>query len=333
MYDSLGLNANPQSDNVANFSPLRLDTFSGKEPIVRIKYVMDGGADDFTPSDYKALGNNNEYIKTQYFKNYYAYDDGSAEGGYGLDYGSLPAGPAYSAMKFDILKDDTLRGILMFFNRSVADVSFKPFTLMIWRNISEPPANDMANDVILKKVELQSSLYADSINGFVNILLDTPIILSAGSLYLGWQQTSNYILNVGYDNNYKYLRGPGRNPNLYYNLNGYWEKVSSNITGTPMMRPLFGGKIYNPSSIRSKYAGVSRVMIFPNPSGNSSVLMLDSERDIQSVKVYDISGKVCLELAGDNIEELNIAALPSGFYQVLVMDDNKQSSIHKYIKN
>src|SRR5690606_12398509 len=98
------------------------------------------------------------------------------------------------------------------------------------------------------------------------------------------------------------------------------------------MRPLFGGKIYNPASIK-KQKFVSKVLLYPNPSGNSQVLMLGGENTITEIKVYDISGKVCMELKGDDIREIHTGQLPAGFYQVLVTDENKQASIHKYIKN
>jgi hypothetical protein len=330
---TLGVNVPGFSDLTKRYAPLTLDTFSSKEPIVRIKYQISPESNDFTISnDYSSFGDNNEYTKTTYFKNYFAYDDGSAEGGYGLDYGSLPAGPGYSALKFQTFRADTLRGISVFFNRSVADVTFRPFTLMVWKTISEPPANNTSGDVILKKVNLVTTLYADSINGFVNILFDTAVILGPGNFYVGWQQTSNYILNVGYDANYKYLHQGGRNPNLFYNLNGYWEKVSSTITGVPMIRPLFGPKIYNPAGIK-KQELVSKVLLYPNPSGNSQLLMLGGEKTITDIRVYDISGKVCLELKGEDIREIYTGQLPAGFYQVLVTDENKQASIHKYIKN
>jgi hypothetical protein len=325
-------NIAPQSDSSEQFSQFAMGSLPGNTPTLKLKYTISPGSNDNLPSSYNSTGNNNEFTKTVNFRNYLAYDDGSAEGGYGLDYGSLPAGPGYSALKFELFKADTLRGLSIFFNRSVADVSFKPFTLMVWKTITEPPANNTNNDVILKKIEMVTTRYTDSINGFYTVVFDTAVILPVGTFYVGWQQTSNYILNIGYDNNYKYLHQGGRNPNLYYNLNGYWEKVSSTITGVPMIRPLLGAKLYNPASVRQQVT-MHDVLIYPNPSGNSQFLMIESDRSIRSVKVYDISGKVSIELSGDNINEINISDLPPGFYQVLVSDENNHSSIHKYIKN
>jgi hypothetical protein len=325
-------NISPQSDSSERFNQFSMAGLPDAQPTLRLKYTISPGSNDNLPSLYNSTGDNNEFTKTVNFRNYLAYDDGSAEGGYGLDYGSLPAGPAYSALRFELFKPDTLRGLSIFFNRSVADVSFKPFTLLVWQNITEPPANNTNNDVILKRIEMVTTRYTDSINGFYTVILDTAVILPTGTFFIGWQQTSNYILNIGYDNNYKYLHQGGRNPNLYYNLNGYWEKVNSTISGVPMIRPLLGPKLYNPASVRQKVV-MHDVMIYPNPSGNSRALMIESGRSISSVKVFDISGKVSIEMSGDDISEINVSDLPPGFYQVLVTDRDNHASIHKYIRN
>src|SRR5690606_5982800 len=161
---------------------------------------------DFTPDAYNSSGNNNIYSKKIQFNNYFAYDDGTAEGGYGLDYGSLPAGPGYASIKYYSYKPDTLRGISVFFNQSVADVRFKQFQLCVWTKLSEPPATNTNNDVLVKMLEIPTTLHADSINGFVHFIFDTAVALPVGDFYIGWMQSTPYILNVGYDNNYQYAQ-------------------------------------------------------------------------------------------------------------------------------
>lgn len=321
------------SDTSENFAPFVFDTLSGKNPFLKLKYTIAPLANDFTPDNYNSLGNNNEYTKTVHFNNYFAYDDGSAEGGFGLDYGSLPAGPGYSAMKFSTFKPDTLRGISIFFNRSVADVQYKSFDLIVWENISEPPANNTNADLILKRVNIPSTVYTDSINGFTNFIFDTAVILKQGNFYIGWQQNTNFILNVGYDNNYKYAKTGGSNPNLFYNLNGYWEKVSANITGTVMMRPLVGGKIIanNQSNLISQSIN-DQVLIYPNPLIAQNVVFLKGSKDIRSVKIFDCLGQLKLELNEGNIEKIQIDFLSNGIYFFEITDELNHTSFQKWIK-
>ena len=86
------------SDSSEAFSAFTtMDTLSGKNPYIKLKYTIVPLSSDIVPSIYNSIGNNNEYTKTLRFNNYLAYDDGSAEGGFGLDYGSLPAGPGFAA--------------------------------------------------------------------------------------------------------------------------------------------------------------------------------------------------------------------------------------------
>ena len=321
------------NDSSENFNPFVFDTLSGKSPLLKLKYTIAPLANDFTPDNYNSIGNNNEYTKTVRFNNYFAYDDGSAEGGYGLDYGSLPAGPGYAAIKFTTFKPDTLRGISVFFNRSVSDVQYKSFNLMVWKTISEPPASNTSADLILKRVNIPSTIYTDSINGFTNFIFDTAVILPQGPFYIGWQQNTSFILNVGYDNNYKYAKVGGTNPNLFYNLNGYWEKVSANISGAVMMRPLVGReiKIKNPASI-SQILNANTISIYPNPSSNSRDVFIKSDNSIKSVRVYDCLGKLQLDYQGENIENMNISNLSNGIYFFELLDEQNNTYFQKWIK-
>ncbi|MEZ4805132.1 MAG: T9SS type A sorting domain-containing protein [Bacteroidia bacterium] len=326
-------NVSSQSDSSEDFSAFKFDTLTGETPSLHFKYTIAPLANDFLPDNYNSIGNNNEYTNSVYFKNYFAYDDGTAEGGYGLDYGSLPSGPGYAAIKYTTFKPDTLRGLSIFFNRSVADVEFKSFTLMVWKNISEPPAANTDNDVVLKEYQMNTTVYTDSINGFTTIVFDTAVVLSQGNFYIGWKQNINFILNVGYDNNYKFAKVGGRNPNLFFNLNGYWEKVSANITGAVMMRPIVGRKIPNPNSTSIptvKY--VNKTSIYPNPSGNSPLLNVNSENRIVSIKVRDINGRMLLESSGEDLKSLEVGELQSGIYIIELSDYMHNASVHKWIK-
>lgn len=331
-FSSSSRNVKSASDTSEQFNAFNFDTLSGKQPVLKIKYNILSLSNDFLPDDYNSSGNNNEYTKTIQFKNYLAYDDGSAEGGFGLDYGSLPAGPGYAAMKFTTFIPDTLRGVSVFFNRSVADVSFKSFSLLVWQQISEPPAPNTSGDVILRRIEIPGAIYTDSINGFTDIVFDTAVVLPQGNFYIGWQQNANFILNIGYDNNYKYAKTGGRNPNLFFNLNGYWEKVSANISGAVMMRPLLGARIANGSSASLTSYKTVEFKIYPNPASASDEVRIESGQRIQIVNVYDAYGKMVKQIQGDDLKMLPLSDLADGIYLIEVVDEFRQTGIQKWIK-
>lgn len=333
-FGPVNFNIPNNSDFIQSFPKNTIDTLSGKKPILRYKYIISPQTNDNTAGLYNNVADNNVYEQVTKFDNYLAFDDGTAEGGYGLDYGSLPSGPGYAAVKFYLVKADTLRGVSIFFNRSVADVAFKSFNLMVWQRISEPPANNDDNDIVLKKVNLATAIYTDSINKFVDIVFDTAVAVASGDLYIGWEQNVNFMLNIGYDNNYKYLHSGGRNPNLFYNLNGYWESVNSTITGAPMIRALVGAPLpKQPTSVKKIVELPMRFSVYPNPVAQNHLLDIQSKETIVKVLIMDINGRVLRSLESESISSLSIDGLSQGVYFIVAEDSRGRKSTQKFIIN
>ena len=319
------------SDSSEAFSAFTsMDTLSGKNPYIKLKYTIVPLSSDIVPSIYNSIGNNNEYTKTLRFNNYLAYDDGSAEGGFGLDYGSLPAGPGYAAQRYTMFKTDTLRALSVFFNRSATDIQFKSFDFIIWKTISEPPASTTSNDVILKRITMPTAVYTDSLNGFTTIVLDTAIVLNQGIFYIGWQQNMNFMLNIGYDRNYKYLHQGGRNPNLFYNLNGYWENVSNTITGAVMIRPIIGEALPKQTQVEDQTIPIA-IQIFPNPITQGQSLQFISKSSVNYCTIYDLTGKLMQSEQVMADQSLSLKALSPGMYMVNCTLNNGQVTTTKLI--
>jgi len=319
------------SDSSEAFSAFTsMDTLSGKNPYIKLKYTIVPLSSDIVPSIYNSIGNNNEYTKTLRFNNYLAYDDGSAEGGFGLDYGSLPAGPGYAAQRYTMFITDTLRALSVFFNRSANDIQFKSFDFIIWKTISEPPASTTSNDVILKRITMPTAVYTDSLNGFTTIVLDTAIVLNQGVFYIGWQQNMNFMLNIGYDRNYKYLHQGGRNPNLFYNLNGYWENVSNTITGAVMIRPIIGEALPKQTQVEAQTIPIA-IQIFPNPITQGQSLQFISKSSVNYCTIYDLTGKLMQSEQVMADQSLSLKVLSPGMYMVNCTLINGQVTTTKLI--
>ena len=319
------------SDSSEAFSAFTsMDTLSGKNPYIKLKYTIVPLSSDIVPSIYNSIGNNNEYTKTLRFNNYLAYDDGSAEGGFGLDYGSLPAGPGYAAQRYTMFITDTLRALSVFFNRSANDIQFKSFDFIIWKTISEPPASTTSNDFILKRITMPTAVYTDSLNGFTTIVLDTAIVLNQSVFYIGWQQNMNFMLNIGYDRNYKYLHQGGRNPNLFYNLNGYWENVSNTITGAVMIRPIIGEALPKQTQVEAQTIPIA-IQIFPNPITQGQSLQFISKSSVNYCTIYDLTGKLMQSEQVMADQSLSLKVLSPGMYMVNCTLINGQVTTTKLI--
>ena len=231
---------------------------------------------------YKSLHNNNIIEVYNYFNQMYAYDDGSAEAGFGLDYGGLPDGPAFCAMEYNNLKQDTLNGVDIHFNRALEEVGNRPITLMIWQSIADGSG---AQDVVIREIQTTPT-YVNQKNGFARFELDTTIILDPGKFYVGWRQNTSYIANIGWDKNYS-----SSGSKIYYNFIGDWVELGSAFEGTLMMRPLLGKKIQPIVSIDdiSSNTDFVDVQIFPNPSSGKVNIQSTSDAFI---KIVDLQGKL-----------------------------------------
>jgi hypothetical protein len=224
--------------------------------------------------------------RLQVFNNYFAYDDGTAENGYGIT--SSPNG-AQVALKFRLINQDTLFGIGIHFNQSLADVSTNTVDLMVWKGINEHNTAG-GKDIQLSRLADMHPVYVDKVNGFAYFALDTPVAVN-DSIYIGWKQTTDFQLNVGFDRNYSQIKNPGET-NLYYNIDGKWFK--SKQDGIPMIRAFVGKKPVFPAAVNPvKNQENLTAEIFPNPSTGFFNISLGSDARY-NVELITLNGKVLM---------------------------------------
>jgi len=310
----------PQESTIAKtINNFALNGLVGKTPSIITKYNFENNTTNSEDKDeqttYESRANNSIETVTQ-FQQFYAYDDGSAEVGYALDYSGLPNGPGYTVMGFDLAKRDTLQGVDIHFNRALDEVGNRPIRLQFWKEIANGTGK---TDQLIYEIETVPT-YVNGRNGFARFTLDTLIILDPGTFYVGWQQNSDFKINVGWDENYDQL-----NTNIYYNLIGTWSPLPSGFNGTLMLRPLIG----QPSDFTSvqKTKPELAFNLYPNPSEGK--LNINSET-LVSYQIFDLNGK--LILAEDKAKSKHhIELLEKGIYICLVTSENKQVTSTKKV--
>ncbi|MEE4176411.1 MAG: T9SS type A sorting domain-containing protein [Bacteroides sp.] len=239
----------------------------------------------------------------QVFQNYFAYDDGVPESGYGL------AGRnARGAYRFILSKTDTLEAVQFLFNRTLTESNDIPFYLTIWKNL-EP-------EEILYQSEVQSPDFEDSLNGFVTYLLDEPIQVS-DTIYVGWEQLNEGFLNLGYDANGQ------AGENIFYNVGNEW--VPSIYEGALMIRPYFGPETIVGVELPQLSLGVN---VFPNPVRHDLLNIRLDDRSLNPeevrLEVYDISGR--LLLSREYATALDVSAFSNGMYLLRLTHPQQQRS-------
>lgn len=185
-------------------------------------------------------------IYHQGFYNYYAYDDGTPEGGYGVqsDIGSI-------ASQFNLNVADTLWGVQMYFNRTLNDANEFYFDLVVWSDNNGKPGEELFREEG-KKVEWEDGLYH-----FYPYMLDEPKVIT-GTVYIGFEQVRKEYFNIGLDAN-----NDNQDKNFAYYFDE-WHK--STVPGSLMIRPMVGPEMILSVNNSSDNEEIAELKIYPNPA-------------------------------------------------------------------
>jgi hypothetical protein len=258
----------------------------------------------------------------QIFDNYYGYDDGTAEFGYGLK----GEGSAHSmvAYKFPGHMSDTLWAVNMYFNRSINDDNAVNFYLTVWSS-----KNGFPDKILYQKDKNFSKYYkTDTLNSDLNRFqrfdLDTPVVVP-DTFFVGWTQKQVTFLNIGLDIN----RNAGYNAKdnlkwnrIYYNLSGNSDDWStSTVTGALMIRPILGTYLISRVSVRQTSSESPE--LYPNPVSDRLNIRLPGNMSNSKIKVliFDLTGKMVLNevYAGQQIQT---GKLNSGIYLLRLQNNS-----------
>jgi hypothetical protein len=292
------------TQNTFSFLPIDIPVNGIDSLTLQTTYVLQNAP------DFRAA--NDTVRRTHRFWNHYAYDDGTAETGYGLNIigGSV-------AYKFYVSERDTLQGVWMYFTQAAENAALEVFNLKVWSFIGE--GGFSGNEVVIRQQDLLRPRYADSIGQFVYYALDTPVIVQ-DSFYVGWQQLTPRLLNIGLDRNHQ-VAGV-----KWFNVQGQWNP--SLITGMWMIRPVVGDSLRFPTSVRSQPGVHPMAKIYPNPA--SDRLFIEHAHAIQNCRIFDMSGRLQVLFGAYQHESgLDLSQLPAGMYILELTDDRQGQSRQK----
>ena len=308
---------NPQKINYAsfNFDTLAVAATDSVE-ITNLITVKE-------PSDVRPL--NDSLYYTQGFYNYFSYDDGTAEAGYGFT-----NGVGKVALKFEANQADTLRAIDVYFNQSEKNVTGQNFILTLWSQITPPGTGNQNQDIIqyrqgflVPKHDTVSK--TGMLKGFARFFLDTPQAVS-GSFLIGWQQNLPFVLNVGWDKNYPENFNKSYNENLFYNTLGYWNL--SGLPGTVMMRPVLSEQpIVAPVGIIGTKPILPELSIYPNPASNKITIGFDLNETSECC-IFSSDGKLLSKQIGKE-QTVDVSNLEAGSYFLIIFDSSNEKYYQK----
>lgn len=252
----------------------------------------------------------------QVFEDYFAYDDGTAENGFGIE--PIKNSNSNLAVGFKLNVPDTLTAIDIYFNSTLGEANQKPFYLCVWSSYNGKPYDSIYH----------SSTYftptTDGLNKFTRYYLDKPVIMSAQDFFVSIQTKSNDYMNIGFD------RNTNSQTKIFGNWANTWEE-NSIFNGSLMVRPYFGYKAK--IGLRDIEKDNINLRIYPNPSNGIININLGEDNYGLSYSDYELRiinmlGKEVYSSSYKN--QINVSNLNNGIYILSII--NKKTNQTKQEK-
>ena len=204
---------------------------------------------------------NDTIVRTQVFGNYYAYDDGIPENGYGI---TSTTPHSKIACRFVLNAPDTITALNLYFNQTFQSQNARiRFFITIWDDDNGHPGN-----IIYQDNDSRRPIF-EGFNRYVRYLLDGPVTCS-GTIYVGLEQNSTDYINLGFD------RNNDASSNILYLTGTSWQ--TSILRGALMLRPGFGHSatldVNEPEQSQCRIA-VQQNRIVITPAQPSTVTVVD----------------------------------------------------------
>lgn len=253
----------------------------------------------------------NDNIQSTFkLKDYYAYDDGTAEVGIGLNSSGKSV-----ALRYEKLGDTLqyLHAFDIYFPFVKETPNGKSIDLKVWSKI-----DTVTNEVRELYKETISINAAQGLNKFTRFELQNPVLIEDSIFYIGYRQNTSGDLSVGFDKNID------NGKQILYNLDGNWE-VNTQLKGSMMFRPVFGAE---PDEITGLPDIVNQsLVIYPNPTSDKVYI----NAIIDQPTIISIDGKAQKFETSYQSDKtmLNLQHLPKGIY--LLRFVSKEQVISKKI--
>ena len=250
----------------------------------------------------------------QKFYNYYSYDDGTAENGYGI----IGEGTenAMVAMRFDSYMKDTIRGVQIYFNQN-ANNDDRYFNIHVWDDNNGKPGD------IIYTLSYQLLPKDQELNEFKLFKFD-EIVEVDEVFYVGWQkQDLTDMLNVGFDLNQI------NNNKLFYKFSSDWKQ--SELEGSVMIRPVLGKSLDIINSIPDFDEQEIKINIYPNPADNYLQVNIEGNNiSNYQYEIFDSFGRIHQSNISTD-SPIDISNLSPGIYFIRINYPGKKAVTKKFI--
>jgi len=237
-------------------------------------------------------------VSTQGFYNFYAYDDGTPERGYGLT-----PDDTYFATQFNVSSPEKIYGVQLLFNQTFNDANYDFFDVYVWGN------NDGKPGEVIYTLENQRPEWTENIYQFAYYKFEKPVQVS-GTFYVGIKQQEKNSINIGFDmssDNSRYN---------FYKVDANWQ--NSTFAGSLMIRPMVGKEYF--IGVEENQSVAVELVLYPNPARDILHLGGMNADECAELAVFDVTGRKMKTVSYAN--ELNVSELNNGMYMIRVVKQN-----------
>jgi hypothetical protein len=256
-------------------------------------------------------------------RDYYAYDDGTAESILALP--AISTGPpSYLAYRIDLNQRDQVRGLRLY--PVFVDPGARSVTIAVWKNVKDSNGKDVPGELLNSSSTATFSLNSTMVEKqpYVDLAFTKPVEVS-GSFWIGYGQPSQgRFLHYGEDLN----STPPPNY-LYQSTQGLWQPAIYSPVGAPMMRPLMTNFVLTATVPSADPAAA--FSLYPNP-GRGTIRVAGPA--FRRAELLDMLGRTVWQQptaeAGQSLLGLP-TSLPAGLYLVRLMLADGRSAVRRLV--
>lgn len=265
-------------------------------------------------ADFQHTASNDTLRFRQHFFTHYAYDDGSAEAGYGVSGNGSEA-----ALRFTNYKPDSIWALQIYTMPYGLDFSGTTFTLVLWEDAGGLPGAVIAEAA--QVIEYGEEGYQEAII----YQFEEPVFIPSGSYFAGYRQSNQSEgIIIGLDFNTQ-----GNAGRLFFNDGSGWNPTILAEQASLMIRPMFTTPGYEDLVTGTRRYREETVTLHPNPATDRLNVGFRGS-DEGEVTVYDLQGRQVLQKRVTSPATLDVSSLPDGLYVLAVRITDGMVGVTKF---
>jgi len=262
-------------------------------------------------TDLSETATNNRIRFDQYFFTHYAYDDGSAEAGWGVSNSGSSA-----ALRFVNFKSDSVWALRIYTMPYGIDFETTTFTIKLWEDNNGVPGAELGT------ASHQVTYGQDEYQQQIIYKFEEPVFVPSGSFFAGFRQSSQAEgLRIGLDFN-----TIGNDGNLYFDDGNGWTETILAANGSVMIHPMFTSDGYQNIASTDNRRGIPGLQVYPNPA-KDRVFVEAPGSNFLFAEIIDLGGRSIKRVKIS--EALELSDINPGLYLLKITDDQERSSVKK----